>query len=151
MVQLSHPYMTTGKTIALTTQTFVGKVMTLSRFVIAFLSRRNWLFISWLQSPSEVILEPRKIKSVTVSTFPPSICHEMMGADAMIFMFWMLSFKLAFPLCFLPSLRGSLVPLCFLPLEWYHLHIWGCWNFSWKSWFQLVSYPGGILHDVFCV
>ena len=83
MVQLSHPYMTTGKTIALTVWTFVGKVMsllfnTLSRFVIAFLPRSKHLF-SWLQSPSTVILEPKKIKSVTVSTFSSSICHEVMG------------------------------------------------------------------------
>ena len=88
MVQLSHPYMTTGKTIALTIQTFVGKVMsllfnTLSRFVIAFLPRSNYLLISWQQSPSAVILEHKK-KSITVSTLSPSICHEMMGPDAMI-------------------------------------------------------------------
>ena len=78
MVQLSHPHMTTGKTIALTTQTFVGKVMTLpfnmlSRFVIAFLPRSKCLLISWLQSPSAVILEPKKIKSVTISSVSPSI------------------------------------------------------------------------------
>ena len=90
------------KTIALTIQTFVGKVMSLlfnmlSRFVIAFLPRSKCLFISWLQSPSAVILEPKKIKSVTASTFPPSICHELMGLDVMILVFWMLSFKPAFP------------------------------------------------------
>ena len=89
MVHLSHPYRITGKTIALTRQTFVGKVMsllfnTLSRFVIAFLSRSKRLLISWLQSPSAVILEPKKIKCVTVSIVSPSICHEMMGLDAMI-------------------------------------------------------------------
>ena len=92
MVQLSHPYMTTGKTIALTRQTFVGKVMSLlfnmlSRFVIAFLPRSKHLLISWLQSPSAVILELPKIKSATVSTVSPSICHEVMGPDAMIFVF----------------------------------------------------------------
>ena len=81
MVQLSHPYMTTGKTIALTRWTFVGKVTSLlfnmlSRFVIAFLTRSNHLLMSWLQSPSAVILEPRKRKSVTVSIVSPSICHE---------------------------------------------------------------------------
>ena len=90
--QLSHPYMTTGKTIALTRQTFVGKVMfvlfnELSRLVITFLPRSKHLLISWLQSPSAVIWEPRKIKSATVSTAPPSICHEVMGPDAMIFVF----------------------------------------------------------------
>ena len=84
MVQLSQPYMTTGKTIALTKQTFVGKVMSLlfnmlSRLVIAFLSRSKCLLISWLQSLSAVILEPKKRKSVTASTFSPSICHEVMG------------------------------------------------------------------------
>ena len=71
MVQLSHPYMTTGKTIALSIRTFVGKVMSLSRFVIAFLPRSKRLLISWLQSPSAVILDPKKIKAVIVSTFPP--------------------------------------------------------------------------------
>ena len=82
-VQLSHPYMTTGKTIALTKRTFVGKVMSLlfnmlSRLFITFLPRSKRLLISWLQSPSAVILEPRKIKSATVSTVSPSICHEVM-------------------------------------------------------------------------
>ena len=103
MVQLSHPYMTTGKTIALTRQTFVGKVMSLlfnmlSRLVITFLPRSNCLLISWLQSPSAVILEPKKRKSVTVSTFSPSIFHDVMGPDAMILAFLILSFKPAFPL-----------------------------------------------------
>ena len=92
MVQLSHPYMTTGKIIALTRWTFVGKVMSLlfnmlSRLVIAFLPRSNHLLISWFQSPSAVILEPKKIKSVTVSIFPPSVCREVMGPDSMIFVF----------------------------------------------------------------
>ena len=92
MVQHSHPYTTTGKTIALTIQTFVSKVMSLlfnklSRFVIAFLPRRKRLLISWLESPSTVILEPKKMKSDSVSTFSPSIYHEVMGPDAMIFIF----------------------------------------------------------------
>ena len=92
MVHLSHPYMTTGKTIALTTQTFVGKVTSLlfnmlSRLVITFLPRSKHLLISWLQSPSAVILELKKIKSVTVSIFSPFICHEVMGLDAMILVF----------------------------------------------------------------
>ena len=103
MVQLSHPYVTTGKTIALMRWTFVGKVMSvlfnmLSRLVIAFLPRSKRLLISWLQSPSAVILEPKKIKSLTVSILSPSICHEVMGPDAVIFIFWMLSFKPAFSL-----------------------------------------------------
>ena len=88
----SHPYMTTGKTIALTKWTFVGKVMSLllnmlSRLVITFLPRSKRLLISWLQSPSAVILEPKQIKSATVSTVFPSISHEVMGPDAMIFVF----------------------------------------------------------------
>ena len=91
-VQLSHPYITTGKTIALTRWTFVGKVMSLllnmpSRLVITFLPKSKHLLISWLQSPSAVILEPRKIKSDTVSTVSSSICHEVMGPNAMIFVF----------------------------------------------------------------
>ena len=92
IVQLSHPYMTTGKIIALTRQTFVGKVMSLlvnvlSRLVITFLPRSKHLLISWLQSQSAVILEPGKIKSATVSTVSPSISYEVMGLDAMILVF----------------------------------------------------------------
>ena len=92
IVQLSHPYMTTGKTIALTRRTFVSKVMSLlfnmlSRLVITFLPRSKRLSILWLQSPSAVILEPPKIKSVTLSTVSPSICHEVMGPDAMILVY----------------------------------------------------------------
>ena len=92
IVQLSHPYMTTGKYIALTRWTFVGKVMSLlfnmlSRLVLTFLPRSKCLLISWLQSPSAVILEPKKRKSVTVSIVSLSICHEVMGSDAMIFVF----------------------------------------------------------------
>ena len=92
IVHLSHSHMTTGKTIALTRQTFVDKVMSLlfnmlSMLVITFLPRSKHLLISWLKSPSAVILEPRKIKSATVSTVSPSICHEVMGPDAMIFVF----------------------------------------------------------------
>ena len=91
-VQLSHPYTTTGKTIALTRRTFVAKVMSLlfnmlSRLVITFLPRSKHLLISWLQSPSSVILETKKIKSVIVSIVSPSICHEVMGPDAMILVF----------------------------------------------------------------
>ena len=92
IVQLSHPYLTTGKTIALTRGTFVGKVMSLlfnklSRVVIAFLLRSKRLLISWLKSPSAVILEPKKIKSVTLSIVSLSICHDVMGLDAMILVF----------------------------------------------------------------
>ena len=97
-VRHSHPYMTIGKTIALTRWTFVDKVMSLlfkmlSRLVITFLPRSKRLLISWLQSPSTVTLEPPKVKSDTVSTVSPSISHEVMGPEAMILVFWMLSFK----------------------------------------------------------
>ena len=92
IVQLSHPYVNTGKTIAFTRWTFVGKVMSLLfnmlyRLVISFLPRSKHLLISWLQSPSAVILEPKKMKSVTVSIVSPSICYEVMEPDAMIFVF----------------------------------------------------------------
>ena len=92
IVQLSHPYMTTGKTIALTRWTFLDKVMSLlynmlSRLVITFLPRSKRLLISWLQSPSVVVLEPQKTKSATVSNVFPSICHEVMGPDATILVF----------------------------------------------------------------
>ena len=92
IVQLPHPYMTTGKTIALTRRTFVGKVMSLlfnmqSSLVMAFLPRSQCLLISRLQSPSVVILQPKKIKSLTVSIVSPPICHEVMGPDSMIFIF----------------------------------------------------------------
>ena len=92
IVQLPHPYMTTGKTIALTRRTIVGEVMSLlfnmlSRLVIVFLPRSKRLLISWLQSPSAVILEPPKINSATVSTVSQFICHEVIGQDAMILVF----------------------------------------------------------------
>ena len=92
MVHLFHPYITTGTTIDLTRWTFVGKVMcllfnTLSRFIIAFLPRSKHLLISWLQSPSAVILESKKIQSLTVSIVSPFICHEVIGPDATILVF----------------------------------------------------------------
>jgi len=92
IVQLSHPHTTTGKTIALTRWIFVGKVISLlfnmlSRFVIAFLQRSKSLLISWLQSPSAVILEPQNTKSLTISIVSPSICHEVMGLGAVILVF----------------------------------------------------------------
>ena len=105
MVQLSYLYMPTGKTIALTIRTFVGQVMflfftILSRFVIAFLPRSKHLLISWLQSPSAVILEPEKVKSATVATLSPSICYEVVGPDVMTLVCWMLKFKAIFSLLF---------------------------------------------------
>ena len=110
MVQLSQTCMTTGKTIALTRWTFVGKVMPLlfnmlCRFVIAFLPRKKHLLISSLQLPSAMILEPKKIKSISVSIVFPSIHHEVMGPDAMIFVFWMLSFKPAFSLSYFTFIK----------------------------------------------
>ena len=113
--------MTTGKTIALTRWTFVGKVMSLlfnmlSGLVITFLPRSKRLLISCLQSPSVVILEPKKIKSDTVSTLSPSISHDVMGPDAMTFVFWMLSFKPTFSLSSSLSSKGSLV-LHLLPFK----------------------------------
>ena len=143
MVQLSHPYMTTGKTMVLTIRTFVSKVMslllkTLSRFDIAILPRSKHLLISWLQSLSTLILEPKKMKSDTVSTFSPSIFHEVMALDVMILDFWMLSFKPAF---LLSSSSRGLVALHFLPLQWCHLHTCGYWYFSQRSWFQFVLHP----------
>ena len=115
MVQLSHPYMTTGKIIALTRLTFVGKVISLffnilSRFTIAFLPKSKHLLISWLQSLPTVILEFKKIKAVTVSIVSVSVCHEVMGPGTLILVFLMLSFKAAFPLCsfkFIKRLFGS--------------------------------------------
>ena len=103
MVQLLQLYMTTGKTLALTKQTFVGKVMsllfnTMSRFVIAFFPRSTCLLISWLYLLSAVILESKKIKSLTVSIFSPSLCLEVMKPDAMILVFWMLTLRPAFSL-----------------------------------------------------
>ena len=155
MVQLSHPYVTTGKIIALIRQTFTGKVMfllfnMLSRFVIAFFSRSKHLLISYLQSPSAVILEPKKIKSVTVSIVSPSICHEVMGLDDVSFLndlsflnveFYASFFTLLFHSPLSLSSRGSSVPFRFLPYGWCHLHICGHWYFSLQSWFQLVLHP----------
>ena len=117
MVQLSHLYMTIRKIIALTRQTFIGKIMSLlfnilSRLLIAFLPRSKPLLISWLQSPSAVILEPKKIKSLTVSIVFPPICHELMAPDAMILVLWLLSFKPDFSLSsftFIKRLFSSLL------------------------------------------
>ena len=146
-------YVTTGKTIAFTIWTFFGKVISplyniLSRFVIAFLPRSKRLLKSWLQSLSAVILEPKKIKSVIDSTFPRLFAMKWWGRMPWFLFFecWVLSQLLHSPI--LPSSRGSLVSLYFLPLEWHHLHIWGCWYFSWKSWFQLAIHPAW--HFVWC-
>ena len=156
MVQLSHPCMTAGKAIALTIWTFVSKVMSLllnmlPRLVKAFLPRSKCLLISWLQSPSAVILEPKKIKSVTVSII--SHLFAMEWWNRMLWSWfsecWVLSqfFHSSLSL----SSRDSLVPLSFLPLGWCHLHIWGCLYFSQPSWFQFVFHQSSILHDVLCI
>ena len=147
IVQLWHPYMTTGKTIALTRWTFVVKVMSLpfnmlSRLLTAFLPRSKHLLISWLQSPSTVILEPPKIKSATVS---PSIYHEVMGPDAIILVFWMLSFKPTFSLSSFTLIKrlfsSSLLSAIRVVLPAYlRLLI-----FSQQSWFQLALLPAQCL------
>ena len=123
IVQLSHPYMTTGKIIALTRQTFIGKVMSLlfnmlSRLVITFLPRSKHLLISWVQSPSAVILEPPKIKSATVSTVYSSICSDVMGQNAMILVFWMLSFKPTFSLSSIPMNAYTHIYICRYTCIW---------------------------------
>ena len=108
MVQFSHLYMTAGKTTALNVRNFVGKFLifgTLSSIVIAFLPRSKHLLISWLQSPSGVILELKKVKSTTVSTFPPSVRHAVMGPDAMILGYQMMNFKSAFSLSFFTLIK----------------------------------------------
>ena len=146
MVQLSHPYMTTGKTIALTRQTLVSKVMsmffnTLSRFVIAFLPGSKCLLISWLQWPSTVILKPKKIKAFTVSIVYMPVYHEVMGSDAMILVLWMLSFKPDFSLSSFTLINRLFSSSSLAAFRVYHLHIWGCWYFNWQSWFHLVTHP----------
>ena len=179
MVQLSHPHMTTGKTIALTRWTFVRKVISLffnmiSRLVITFLPRSKCLFISWLQSLSAVISEPKKIKSVTVPIVSPSICHEVMGPDAMIWIFWMLSFKPAFSLSsftfikriFCSSLLSAirvvssayLRLLIFLLQYWFQLVLYPAQRSSWRTlhirkagWqYTALTYPFSYLELVCC-
>ena len=118
IVQLSHPYMTTGKTIALTRPTFVGKVMSLllnllARLIIAYLPRSKRLLISCLHSPSAAILEPKKKKSVTVFIVSPSVCHEVMRLNAMILVFWLLNFKPTFSLSSFTFIKRSSVLLRF--------------------------------------
>ena len=127
MIQLSRLFMTTGKTIALIRRTFVNKVMSLlfnipSWFVIGFLSRSMGLIISWLKSLSTLFFELQKMKSVTVFIVSPSICYVVMGLDAMIFIFGILSFKPTFH-SLSPSSKSSFIPLHFLPSRWCHLHI----------------------------
>ena len=147
MIYLSHPYMTAGKTIALTTQTFVGKMIsllfnTLSRFVIAILpgSQASFNFKCGCSHRLHWFWSPRKW-NLTVSTFSPSICHVVIGPDAMIFTFWKLSFKPAFSLSSFTFIKRLFSTSSLSAIKWYHLHIWGYWYFSRQSWFQLVIHP----------
>ena len=109
-----------------------------SRLVITFLPRSKLLLISWLLSQSAVILEPRKIKSATDSIVSPSICHEVMGLDAMILVFWILSFKQTFSLSTITFINSLFSSSSLSAIGWCHLHIWSDWYFSQQSWFQLV-------------
>ena len=132
IIQLSHPNTTTGKTIALTVQTFVGKVISLlfnilSRFFIAFLPRRKRLLISWLQSLSIEILKPRKIKSVTISIVSPSICCEVIGWHAMILVFWMLTFKTTFSFSSFTFIKKLFNSSSLSAIRVVHWQIWGYW------------------------
>ena len=143
LVQLSPPYMTTGKTVALTRWTFVDKVMSLlfnvlSRFVIAFLPRSKHLLISWPQSLFTVILEPKEIKSVTVPISSPSFCHSFLNVE----------FKPAFHSPFI--LIKRLFSSSSLSAISYHSNIWGCY-FSQQSWFQLVIHLAHIWCEVLCI
>ena len=98
-----------------------------SSFAITFLPRRKSVLSSWLWLPSAVILKLKKIKSVIASTFSPSICHDVMGLDTMIWIFWMMSFMAAFSLFSFTLIKRLFSSFYFLPLKWYHLHIWSCW------------------------
>ena len=113
----------------------------LSRLVITFLPRSKHLLISWLQLLTAVILEPPEIKSATVSTVSPPICHEVMGLDAMILVFWMLSFQPAFSVSSFTFIKRLFSTSSLSAKGWCHLHIWGYWYFSWQPWFQLVLRP----------
>ena len=113
----------------------------LSSLVITVLPRSKRLLISWLQSPSAVILEPKKMKSATGSTVSPSICHEVMGPDAMTLVFWMLSFKPTFSLSSFTFYKRFFSFSSLSAIRVAHLHIWGCWYFSRQSWFQFVLHP----------
>ena len=149
--------MSTWKPTALTIQTFFGKVMSLlfnilSRFLTAFLPMSKCLLISWLQSKSTVILKPKKVKSITVSTFFPIYLPWSDGTRCHVLSFfgcWDLSQHLHSPLS--SSSRGCLIPLHFLPLEWYHLHIGVCWYLSQYLDSSLWFTQSRFLHDVFCI
>ena len=148
MLQLSHPYITTGKNHSFVyteifQQSNVSAFKNAARLVITFIQTSKHLLISWLQSSFPVVLELPKIKSLTVSIVSPSICHEVMGPNAMIFILWMWSLSQMFHSPLSLSSSGSLVSLHVLPWGWCHLHIWGYWYFSQKQWFQFVLHPVG--------
>ena len=150
MIQLSHPYMATGKTITLTKQVFVGKVMSLlfnmlSWFATVFLPRSKVL-ISWLQSPSTVILEPEKIICHCLHCFP--ICHEVMGPDAMILDFLMLSFKPAFSLSYFTCIKRLFTSSSLSAIKVVSSAYLSYWYFSLQSWFQLGLHP--VWHFSWC-
>ena len=158
MVQLLNLYIITESIIVLTIGTFAGKLVSLfynmlSSSVVSFLPRSKCLLNSWRQLPSAVILESKKIKSVTASIFSPSVCYAVKGPGAMIlvffFFFWMLCFKPVFSLSSF-TLNKRLFSFSSLSaLVWYHLHIWGSWYFSRESWFQLVIHPAW--HFTWCI
>ena len=154
MVQVSHLYITTGKTQLWLYGPLLAKCCLC--FLICCVGFSKLFFkeqvslILWLQSPSTVILESKKIKSVAVSIFSSSICHEVMGPDTMTLVSLMLSFKPVFSLFSFTLIKRSLASLCFLPLRWCHLHIWSCLYFSWQSWFQLWVIQPSISYDVLC-
>ena len=144
MIQFLHPYMATGKTIALTRQVFVGKVMSLlfnmlSWFVTVFLPRSKCLLISWLPSPSTVILEPEKIICHCLHCFP--ICHEVMEPDAMILDFLMLSFKPAFSLSYFTCVKRLFTSSSLSAIKVVSSTCLSYWYFSLQSWFQLGLHP----------
>ena len=154
MVQLSHPYMTTGKTTALTTTLTVGKVIsllfnTLSRLVIAFLPRSKYLLISWLQLPLEVILEPQNMKSINVSFFFPHFlplidgtgCHNVKGPDVIMLVFWVLSFKPAFSLSSFTFIKRLFSSSSISAVRMVSSARQGYWYFSRQSWFHLELHP----------
>ena len=152
MVQHSHPYMTTEKATALTIWIFVSKVMfllfnTLSKFVIVYPLRSKCLWISWLQSPSAVILEPKK-KSVLLRLFPILFAMKWWSQTPWSWIFEYRVLSQLFHSALSLSARGSLVPFNFLTSEWYHQHIRGCWYFSQQSWLHLWFIQPSISHYV---
>ena len=148
--ELSHLYMTTRKTAPLTTRTFNGKGMfllfnMLSMFVIAFLPRIKCLLISWLQSMSVVVLDPKKIKFITISL---SVCPDVIKPATMSLVFWVLNFKPAFSLSFFTFISRLFTFSLFSAIKWYHLHIWGYGYFSQLSWCQNMVHP--VWHSIWC-